>query len=104
MAGFVVTGCAGFIGSTLVDSLLDDGHTVTGIDGLMPMYDPELKRAAICEASEHPGFTFLELDLTSDDQRTREAIGAADGVFHLAAQPASAPAGAVSSTCTSRTT
>ena len=32
----IVTGCAGFIGSSLVDRLLALGHTVTGIDNFFP--------------------------------------------------------------------
>ena len=33
----LVTGAAGFIGSTLVDRLLADGHSVTGVDDLVRM-------------------------------------------------------------------
>ena len=32
MARAVVTGCAGFIGSHLIDALLEDGHDVLGVD------------------------------------------------------------------------
>ena len=41
---FFITGTAGFIGFHLARRLLDDGHSVTGYDGITPYYDVGLKR------------------------------------------------------------
>lgn len=81
---FLVTGCAGFIGSTLTDSLLADGHEVVGIDCFTDYYDPQRKRANLAGAREHRGFTLLELDLARE-QLAGDVLDV-DGVFHQAAQ------------------
>lgn len=81
---FLVTGCAGFIGSTLTDSLLADGHQVVGIDCFTDYYDPARKRDNLSGARDHDGFELLELDLARDTIPP-EALEA-DGVFHQAAQ------------------
>ena len=44
MTHALVTGAAGFIGSTLTDRLLADGVRVTGVDMFTDYYDPALKR------------------------------------------------------------
>ena len=49
----LVTGCAGFLGSTLTDALLAAGHDVVGIDVLSDYYDPRLKRQNLAGALEH---------------------------------------------------
>ena len=41
----LVTGAAGFIGSTLAARLLADGHEVIAVDALTDYYDPDIKRA-----------------------------------------------------------
>ena len=40
---YLITGTAGFIGFHLAKRLLDDGHFVTGFDGMTPYYDVRLK-------------------------------------------------------------
>jgi len=80
----LVTGAAGFIGSTLADRLLADGVRVTGVDAFTDYYDVGLKRRNIEGALAHRGFELLELDLgTADLARLPEV----DVVFHNAAQP-----------------
>ncbi len=79
----LVTGAAGFIGSTLADRLLADGVRVTGVDCLTDYYDVTLKRRNLEGALAHPAFTFLELDLGSADLA---ALPGVDVVFHQAAQ------------------
>ena len=81
---FLVTGCAGFVGSTLTDALLADGHEVVGIDCFTDYYDPARKHDNLAGAREHAGFRLLELDLARD-ALPAEAL-AVDGVFHQAAQ------------------
>jgi UDP-glucose 4-epimerase len=84
MAHALVTGAAGFIGSTLTDRLLADGVRVTGVDAFTDYYDVTLKRRNIAGALRHAAFELLELDLgTADLARLPEV----DVVFHNAAQP-----------------
>ena len=80
----LVTGAAGFIGSHLVDRLLAEGYTVTGVDAFTDTYDPAAKRANIEAAARHARFRLLELDLAHADLESLPTTGI---VFHLAAQP-----------------
>ena len=79
----LVTGAAGFIGSTLVDRLLADGLEVTGVDCFTDYYDVALKRRNLAAALAHPRFTLCELDLGAADLA---ALPEVDVVFHQAAQ------------------
>lgn len=81
----VVTGCAGFIGSTLVDRLLAEGYDVVGIDSFTDYYDPQVKRRNLEGALRHPAFTLLEGDLV--DRDLAADIADAEHVYHLAGQP-----------------
>ncbi len=75
----VVTGCAGFIGSHLTDSLLESGAIVVGIDNLNTGRMLFLEKA-IC----NPNFTFHKFDLTALEGLSNILEGS-DSVFHLAA-------------------
>jgi UDP-glucose 4-epimerase len=77
----LVTGAAGFIGSTLVDRLLADGHTVVGVDDLSSGR-PE----NIAAAEQHGGFEFAKADIVSSDLVGLFADTCPEVVFHLAAQ------------------
>lgn len=77
----LVTGAAGFIGSTLVDRLLADGHSVVGIDNLATG-----RRANLDAAGTDDGFEFVEADIVSDDLETLLGDRKPEVVFHLAAQ------------------
>ena len=74
-----VTGCAGFIGSNLVDRLLADGHAVTGYDNFSTG-----REAFLAEAEKNPRFTLVRGDLL-DPPALKGAIASTDVVFHLAA-------------------
>ena len=77
----LVTGAAGFIGSTLVDRLLTDGHTVVGVDDLSS------GRTANLEAARTAGgFEFVQADITGADLISLLADARPEVVFHLAAQ------------------
>ena len=81
----LVTGAAGFIGSTLVDTLLAAGHRVVGIDSFSDYYDPACKRANIAAARANRRFELLATDLIEAD--LDELLDGVDTVFHLAGQP-----------------
>lgn len=83
----LVTGAAGFIGSSLVLRLLHDGHHVTGVDNLSPYYDVSLKEARLARFMQHPEFAFERLDLAERDGVARVfAARRFEVVVHLAAQ------------------
>jgi UDP-glucose 4-epimerase len=88
-----ITGVAGFIGSSLADRLLADGHAVVGIDSFEDYYARSMKEANLANACRHPRFCLIEgnlLDLALDGDKSvqylRTAIEESDFVFHLAAQ------------------
>ena len=77
----LVTGAAGFIGSTLVDRLLADGHSVVGVDNFATGRARNLEHLA-----EHPEFFFVEADIAEADLVAVFAEFSPAVVFHLAAQ------------------
>ncbi len=83
----LVTGAAGFIGSTASLKLLARGDEVVGLDNLNDYYDVNLKRDRLKRLLDKPGFRFVQLDVA--DRPGMEALFAAekfDRVIHLAAQ------------------
>ncbi len=80
----LVTGCAGFLGSTLSDSLLAAGHDLVGVDVFSDYYDPELKRENIAGAADHENFRLVEGDLNELD--LGELLEDREVCFHFAAQ------------------
>ena len=86
MPRYLVTGCAGFIGSTLTDTLLAEGSEVLGVDSFTDYYPRAAKEAALKDARGHPSFTLLEHDLTAGSL-PESSLEGIDGIFHLAARP-----------------
>lgn len=84
MTRSVVTGAAGFIGSSLAEALVATGQRVLGIDSLTDYYDPAQKRANLEGLIGEPNFDFREIDIASDD--LEGLIGQGDTIYHLAAQ------------------
>ena len=80
----LVTGAAGFVGSTLARRLLADGHDVVGVDSVNDYYDRQLKRANLGRLAS-TGFQFVEADLNAVDLRS--LLAGTEVVFHLAGQP-----------------
>jgi len=84
MGKSIVTGAAGFIGSHLVETLLEKGDRVIGIDHFNDYYDPTLKRANIAPAQGHPNFQLIEADIEGLDWK--QLLVDVDVVYHQAAQ------------------
>ncbi len=77
----LVTGAAGFIGSNLVDRLLDDDHEVVGVDNLSRGTRANLPDS---ELGAGRGFSFIEADVT--DPAFVETVDDVEVICHLAAQ------------------
>ena len=83
----LITGGAGFIGSSLAHRLLDRGDTVTAIDNLNDYYEVSLKEARLKRLTGRDGFQFMKMDLV--DEANLKALFADnqfDAVMNLAAQ------------------
>ncbi len=80
----LVTGAAGFIGSTLTSRLLAEGHDVVGVDALTEYYDPMIKRANLRRIA-HPRLKVVEADLNVLD--LGPLLADVDVVYHQAGQP-----------------
>jgi len=85
----LVTGVAGFIGSTTAKALLDRGDDVVGIDNLNDYYDPRLKRARLQRLEQRFGnrFRFENLDF-ADSAALNSALAETsfNRIIHLGAQ------------------
>jgi len=89
---FLVTGSAGFIGSTITDALLRAGHHVVGVDNFDPSYGEGIKRANMAGHLESPSFSFICADIR-DGKKLRMRLqedspnaGCFDVIIHLAAK------------------
>lgn len=67
----LATGCAGFIGMHVVQSLLSREEIVVGVDNLNDYYDVNLKEARLAQLIGFPGFTFEQLDVVDMSALTR---------------------------------
>jgi len=74
---YVVTGAAGFIGSHLLEMLVELEHDAVGWDSFTDFYDPALKE------ENARGLPVERVDLAEDALD----LSGVDGVFHLAGQP-----------------
>ena len=63
MANYLVTGAAGFIASRVIEMLLDDGHTVVGVDNLNHAYDVRMKEYRLAKLNQRANFSFHQLDI-----------------------------------------
>lgn len=88
----LLTGAAGFIGSSVADALLSRGDTVLGVDNFNDFYDPRIKEANVAEvrARDPEGrFQLLRADLVTESERIEALFldpdRRPDVICHLAA-------------------
>ncbi|CAM3564213.1 NAD-dependent epimerase/dehydratase family protein [Marinicrinis lubricantis] len=82
----LVTGCAGFIGSHLCERLLREGHTVYGLDALVPSSTPQhIRERNLNGVLNHPRFQWIQQDVLTVDWS--QLLTKVDIVYHLAGMP-----------------
>ena len=83
----LITGSAGFIGSSLALRLLERGDSVVGIDNHNDYYDPAIKEARLARHANHPNYIHLRIDLANRKAMEEAfAVYKPDRVVNLAAQ------------------
>ncbi|RME87005.1 MAG: NAD-dependent epimerase/dehydratase family protein [Anaerolineae bacterium] len=90
MANYLVTGAAGFIAYRVVEMLLEQGHTVLGVDNMNDAYDVRMKEYRLQRLLKRPGFTFRKLDIADRAVLDPATFGLStfnfDAIINLAAR------------------
>jgi UDP-glucuronate 4-epimerase len=81
----LVTGCAGFVGSHLIESLLAEGASVVGVDCFNDNYGRRTKLKNLERARDWEEFDFVPVDLSRGD--LDDLVSDVEVVCHLAAEP-----------------
>lgn len=86
MKTYLVTGGAGFIGSTLSDRLLRENNNVIVVDNFCDFYDPKIKEKNVKEGLENSNYHLYRVDIRDDKELSKVFNeNKIDGIFHLAA-------------------
>ena len=86
MAHYLVTGAAGFIGARTSTMLIEQGHTVVGIDNVNDAYDPRVKHYRLKKLQALKGFSFHQHDISQKSAIDLFKNEKLDGVINLAAR------------------
>jgi len=86
MSHYLVTGAAGFIGARTSTMLIEQGHTVVGIDNLNDAYDPRMKEYRLKKLQALEGFSFHKHDISEKSAIDLFKNEKLDGVINLAAR------------------
>lgn len=86
MANYLVTGAAGFIAARTAEMLLEQGHTVVGVDNINNAYDPKIKEYRLKRLQAQKGFTFHKLDISDKSIIGKFRNEKFDAVINLAAR------------------
>lgn len=93
MAHYLITGVAGFIAARVAEFLLQEGHSIVGIDNLNDAYDVRMKEYRLGRLQGQPGFRFHQLDISRREAMVElfapsaaESRPRFDGVINLAAR------------------
>jgi len=86
-AKYLITGAAGFIGSSLAKRLLDEGKTVIGVDNFNDYYSPVFKQENVQPFAKNKNFKLYKIDIT-DATKLNQVFGKEKPtkVIHLAAR------------------
>jgi UDP-glucuronate 4-epimerase len=82
----LITGVAGFIGSSLAETLVAQGWQVVGVDNFDPYYSTDRKRRNLCSLGRSPFFRLVEADVRDFAGLCAGVSGEFDAVVHLAAK------------------
>ena len=86
MGNYLVTGAAGFIASRTSEMLLEQGHTVTGVDNMNDAYDVRMKDYRLKRLQGIPGFSFYKLDISERSILDKFKSEKFEAVINLAAR------------------
>ena len=89
MAHYLVTGAAGFIGARTSEMLIEQGHTVVGVDNLNDAYDVRIKEFRLRKLQALDGFEFVRDDISDREILNRQSPitnRPFDAVINLAAR------------------
>ena len=87
MSKYLVTGAAGFIASRVSEMLLEQGHSVVGVDNLNDAYDVRMKDYRLAKLKTNSDFQFHKLDISSKESIFElDKHGPFDAVINLAAR------------------